>query len=84
MAFEIKEGTFSLFNNNNKEAGDNKPAYTGKGKYNGEEFAVAVWENETKSGDVYFSGTIKAPYVAEKRFDNIKREEEEEEDELPF
>jgi len=67
MAFEIKEGSFSLWPNKFKVVGDAKPDFTGSGKLeNGEEVDLAVWKKVAKNGTEYFGGQIKPPYKKEK------------------
>ena len=52
MAYEIKEGTGSLFANKNKKT-DKHPDYTGKCKIDGVEKNVSGWINTAESGVQY-------------------------------
>ena len=54
MAYETREGTGSLFPNDNKKE-DKHPDYTGKTMLNGKLMQVAGWINESKSGKKYMS-----------------------------
>jgi hypothetical protein len=59
MAFEHKPGTFSLFKNEYKAEGDNKPTYKGSGKdLDGQEIEVAAWLRNGQSGE-FMSCTFK-------------------------
>lgn len=64
MAFEMKEKTFSLFEND-KKGNDRAPDYKGKGLINGEEVKIAVWKKTGKTGVEYLSGVIEEPVKAE-------------------
>lgn len=57
MAYEIKDNTFSLFEND-KKGNDKAPDYKGKGKVSGVEIKVAVWKRKSQSGIEYLSGSI--------------------------
>ena len=57
MAYEIKDNTFSLFEND-KKGNDKAPDYKGKGKVSGVEVKVAVWKRTSQSGVEYWSGSI--------------------------
>lgn len=57
MAYEMKEKTFSLFEND-KKGNDKAPDYKGKGLINGEEVKIAVWKKTGKTGVEYLSGVI--------------------------
>lgn len=57
MAYEIKDNTFSLFEND-KKGNDKAPDYKGKGKVSGVEVKVAVWKRTSQSGVEYLSGSI--------------------------
>tara|TARA_Y100001963_G_C6738078_1_gene427413 strand:- start:1096 stop:1338 length:243 start_codon:yes stop_codon:yes gene_type:complete len=52
MAYEIKDGTGSLFTNKNKKT-DKHPDYTGKCKIAGVERNVSGWINTSESGIQY-------------------------------
>jgi uncharacterized protein (DUF736 family) len=57
MAYEVKDNTFSLFEND-KKGNDKAPDYKGKGKVSGVEVKVAVWKRTSQSGIEYLSGSI--------------------------
>lgn len=57
MAFEMKDNTFTLFDND-KKGNDRAPDYRGRGLINGEEVKVAVWKRTGKTGVEYLSGTV--------------------------
>lgn len=57
MAYEVKDNTFSLFEND-KKGNDKAPDYKGKGKINGVDVKVAVWKHKSQSGVEYWSGSI--------------------------
>lgn len=57
MVYEIKDNTFSLFEND-KKGNDKAPDYKGKGKVSGVEVKVAVWKRTSQSGVEYLSGSI--------------------------
>jgi uncharacterized protein (DUF736 family) len=57
MAYEMKEGDFSLFKNTKKEA-ENQPDYTGKCHINGKDMRVSAWIKQSDSGLAFFSGKI--------------------------
>ena len=44
--FEVKNQTFTLWKNKYKKDGDNKPDYTGNGKFNNEMKDVSMWINK--------------------------------------
>lgn len=56
MAYEMKEGTFSLFKNES----DNEKAPRMKGKLllNGKMYQVAVWTRESEKAGKWFSGSV--------------------------
>lgn len=57
MAYEMKENTFTLFDND-KKGNDKAPDYRGRGLINGEEVKVAVWKKTGKTGVSYLSGIV--------------------------
>lgn len=57
MAYEIKDNTFSLFEND-KKGNEKAPDYKGKGLIDGKEVRVAIWKRTSKSGIEYLSGSI--------------------------
>ena len=60
MAYETKEKTGALFENENKER-DNQPDYTGNFKLDGKMWRVAGWARKSTSGKVYLSLAISEP-----------------------
>lgn len=83
MAYEMKEKTFSLFEND-KKGNDKAPDWRGKGLINGEEVKIAVWKRKSASGIEYLSGVIEKN---EKPAEAPKEEKPIEEaigDDLPF
>jgi hypothetical protein len=56
MAFEQREGCFSVFINDRKTK-DTQPDYTGTLKLNGREYRVAAWWKEGRDGN-YLSGKL--------------------------
>lgn len=86
MAYEIKDNTFSLFEND-KKGNDKAPDYKGKGKVSGVEIKVAVWKRKSASGIEYLSGTIEEPFKpAEQPAEPAKEEPAKEvvDDTIPF
>lgn len=57
MAYEAKDGDFSLFKNT-KKTEDKHPDYTGKALINGETLFISAWLKQRDGGDVFFSGRI--------------------------
>ena len=60
MAFEHKENTATVFNNDKKSA-DNQPDYTGRGKVGDDLMDFAMWKRTSKSGTEYFYMSFKKP-----------------------
>jgi hypothetical protein len=56
MAYEMKEGSFSLFKNNRKEK-PTHPDYAGSVMINGKEHYLNAWLKDGKNGK-FFSGSI--------------------------
>lgn len=54
MAFEIKELSGSLFEQEDKRS-DKSPDFTGNCKIDGKEYRVAGWWTESRGGKVYIS-----------------------------
>lgn len=60
MAYEVRNGEFSLFHNDYKR-NDRQPDYKGHGKgMNGEELEIAAWVKEGRNGK-FFSVKIAIP-----------------------
>lgn len=57
MAYEIKNNTFSLFEND-KKGNEKAPDLKGKGLVDGKEVKVAVWKRKSQSGVEYWSGVV--------------------------
>ena len=64
MAFEMKDNTFTLFEND-KRGNDKAPDYKGKGMVGGKEVKIAVWKKTGKTGVEYWSGVIEEPAKTE-------------------
>lgn len=64
MAYEVKDNTFSLFEND-KKGNDKAPDYKGKGLIGGKEVRVAVWKKTSQSGISYLSGSVEEAQKAE-------------------
>lgn len=84
MAYELKENTFSLFHNN-KGDNDKRPDWAGKGRINGKEVRIAVWQKKSASGIEYLSGTIEEPQpTQEEKPAQPDKEVAKVDDEIPF
>jgi len=66
MAYEMKEGGFSLFKNNRKEK-ETHPDYAGSIMINGKEYYLNAWLKEGKNGK-FFSGSVGKQKVAKDNF----------------
>jgi uncharacterized protein (DUF736 family) len=61
MAFEHKENTATVFENDSKSA-ENQPDFTGKGKVGDELMEFAMWKRTAKSsGKEYYYMSFKKP-----------------------
>ena len=85
MAYEIKDNTFSLFEND-KRGNDKAPDYKGKGMVDGKEVRVAVWKRKSASGIEYLSGSIEEPMkpADQPAKEEPKREAALNDSEIPF
>ena len=83
MAYEMKEKTFSLFEND-KKGNEKAPDFKGKGLINGEEVKIAVWKRKSASGIEYLSGVIEAVEKTAEALAAEKPIEEAVTDDLPF
>jgi len=54
MAFEVREGSGSIFENDNKKS-ENSPDYTGTINIDGVLYSLALWNKVAKSGTQYQS-----------------------------
>ena len=61
MAYELKNNTFSLFEND-KKGNDKSPDWRGKALIGGKEMRIAVWKRKSASGIEYLSGSIEEPF----------------------
>lgn len=61
---EQKNNTGAIFKNDYKKT-DSQPDYKGKAVIDGVQKDVALWVNESKNGNKYFSATFSKPYQAE-------------------
>ena len=87
MAYEMKDNTFSLFEND-KKGNDKSPDWRGKALIGGKEMRIAVWKRKSASGIEYLSGSIEEPF---KPAEQPAKEEPKEEpiaeavsDDIPF
>lgn len=58
MAFEIKDMSGTLFQNDKKEK-DTQPDMTGTAKIDGMEYWISSWKKESKNGQEFFSLAFK-------------------------
>ena len=77
--FKLKENSGTIFKNNFKEAGDNKPDYRGTINVDGKEKEISLWVKEGAKGK-YFSASIKEPYKKRETPQNEPKET----NDLPF
>ncbi len=86
MAYEMKDGSFSLFKND-KKLTDKHPDYKGSIKINGVEHWFDAWNKQTKEGKPYLSGRIGDPKkqgFTPKGDDEMPRSSGIQDDEIPF
>lgn len=88
MAYELKNNTFSLFEND-KKGNDKAPDFRGKGMVDGKEVRIAVWKRKSASGIEYLSGTIEEPFKPAEQPQQVAETKEEPiaeavADEIPF
>lgn len=84
MAFEQKDNSFTLFEND-KKGNEKAPTLKGKGMISGKEVKIAVWKRTGKTGVEYWSGTIEEiEKPVEVSTTTEKTIEEEVADGLPF
>jgi hypothetical protein len=86
MAYELKDGNFSLFKNNRKEK-ETHPDYAGSIMINGKEHYLNAWLKEGKNGK-FFSGSVGKEKVPKDNFKPKGADEMPkntiEDDEVPF
>jgi hypothetical protein len=58
MAFELKEGTGSLFKNRRKEA-DTDPEYNGSLRLGGIDYYVNAWLRKSQAGKTYMALSVR-------------------------
>ena len=82
--YEPKPGDVTIFKNRNKEPGDKRPDYDGKGiDLGGNDFRIALWIKEGKNGK-FFSGKMEKPYVKEDALAEPDKKPEVANDDIPF
>jgi hypothetical protein len=60
MAYELRDGTGTIFKNKFKEEGDNKPDYKGEVMWRGEKIEIAHWVKQGQNGK-FFSVKLQEP-----------------------
>ena len=65
--YQMQEGQFTLFKNNN--VANNGPQYTGEIMVGGKKMRLAAWVKEGKSGK-FFSGKMSEPMEQRQRHDD--------------
>ena len=82
--YKQQPGDITVFKNNFKEQGDNKPDYKGKGLgLDGHEIEIALWVKEGKKGK-FFSGRIQQAFEKAPSKPTPQAEFSKEDDDLPF
>ncbi len=54
MAYELRDGQGTLWQNRYKQAGDNKPGLTGTCLIDGVEYEISAWKKQGKNGKPWF------------------------------
>ena len=81
MAYEFKAGQASMFLNDKKESGDNRPNYQGEGKdLEGNPIRIALWKKTAANGKDYLSVSI-TPKVDQAAAQAPRKEDD---DSIPF
>ena len=81
--YEPQHGDVTIFKNRNKEPGDKRPDYDGKGiDLEGNDFRIALWIKEGKNGK-FFSGKMEKPRVQDAPAEAEKKPEVANDD-IPF
>ena len=60
MAYELRDGSGTIFKNKYHEDGDNKPHYRGEVMWRGEKIEVALWVKDGQNGK-FFSAKLQEP-----------------------
>ncbi len=66
MAYEMRDGSGTIFKNKYHEDGDSKPPYKGAIMWRGEKIEVALWVKEGQQGK-FFSVKLQEPREKETR-----------------
>ena len=61
MAYEMKDGTGTIFPNKYHEEGDNKPHFKGELMWRGEKIEIALWPKVGQSGQEFQSAKLQEP-----------------------
>ena len=61
MAYELRDGSGSLFRNEKKQAGERTPDYRGDAMVNGARVEIAAWVKESASGKKFLSLKFSEP-----------------------
>ena len=61
MAYELRDGSGSLFRNEKKQEGERTPDYRGDAMVNGKRVEIAAWVKEAASGKKFLSLKFSEP-----------------------
>ena len=61
MAYELRDGSGSLFRNEKKQPGERTPDYRGDAMVNGARVEIAAWVKESASGKKFLSLKFSEP-----------------------
>jgi uncharacterized protein (DUF736 family) len=61
MAYELRDGSGSLFRNERKQEGDRQPDYRGDAMVNGRKVEIAAWLKTSASGKKFLSLKFSEP-----------------------
>jgi uncharacterized protein (DUF736 family) len=61
MAYELRDGSGSLFRNERKQEGDRQPDYRGDAMVNGRKVEIAAWLKTSASGKRFLSLKFQEP-----------------------
>ena len=81
--FEHKPNQGSIWKNDYKEQGDNKPEYKGQVNVDGKLYEISLWINTTESGKKYFGARLSEPYVKPEPSEG-EEQPQAESDDIPF